>query len=201
LSVKVVRAAPRDHDAIVRVLVRAFDADPIANYLLRRDGGRARGFELCFSAFLKHATMPHGETWIADGGTGAALWTPPGRWNVGIRSALAMGPSLLRAVGWSRAAPMAIAANRVQSKHPARPPHFYLFAIGVEPGQQGRGIGAALLGAVLGRCDAERIPAYLEASSPDNRRLYERHGFRPTEEVTMAPDAPPMWLMWREPRA
>jgi ribosomal protein S18 acetylase RimI-like enzyme len=200
LSVTVVRARPQDHDAIVRVLVRAFDADPVANYLLRRDGGRTRGFELCFSAFLKHATMPHGETWIADGGAGAALWTPPGRWNVGIRRGLAMGPSLLRAVGWSRAARVAIAANRVQSKHPGLP-HFYLFAIGVDPERQGRGIGAALLGAVLGRCDMERVPAYLEASSPHNRRLYERYGFRATEEVKMAPDAPPMWLMWREPRA
>jgi ribosomal protein S18 acetylase RimI-like enzyme len=195
-----VRARPQDHDAIVRVLARAFDADPVANYLLRRDAGRARGFELCFGAFLKHATMPHGETWIADGGAGAALWTPPGRWNVGLGGALAMGPSLLRAVGWSRAVAMAAAAGRVQRKHPAAP-HYYLFAIGVDPDRQGHGIGAALLGAVLGRCDADRVPAYLEASTPDNRRLYERHGFRATEEVTMAPDAPPMWLMWREPRA
>jgi hypothetical protein len=43
------------------------------------------------------------------------------------------------------------------------------------------------------------VPAYLEASTPGNRRLYERHGFRATEEVMMAPDAPPMWLMWRDP--
>jgi ribosomal protein S18 acetylase RimI-like enzyme len=199
LSVTVVRARPQDRDAIVRVLVRAFDADPVANYLLRRDAARTRGFELCFGAFLKHATMPYGETWIADGGAGAALWTPPGHWDVGLRSALAMGPSLLRAVGWSRAVRMAIAANRVQRKHP-RPPHFYLFAIGVDPERQGRGIGGALLGAVLERCDAQRVPAYLEASTPDNRRLYERYGFRPTDEVRMAPDAPPMWLMWREPR-
>ena len=179
--------------------MRAFDADPVATYLLRSDAGRTRGFELCFGAFLRHATMPHGETWIAEGGMGAALWTPPGRWDVGLRSALAMGPSLLRAVGLSRAVRVAAAANRVQRKHPVAP-HFYLFAIGVDPDHQGRGIGGALLAAVLGRCDAEKIPAYLEASTPDNRRLYERHGFRATEEVTMAPDAPPMWLMWRDPR-
>jgi len=142
--------------------------------------------------------MPHGETWIAEEGAGAALWTPPGRWDVGLRKALAMGPSLLCAVGWSRAARVAAAANRVQIKHPLAP-HFYLFAIGVDPDRQRRGIGAALLRAVLGRCDTDRVPAYLEASTPENRRLYERHGFRATEEVSMAPDAPPVWLMWREP--
>jgi ribosomal protein S18 acetylase RimI-like enzyme len=198
LAPNVVRARPQDHDAIVRVLVRAFDADPVANYLLRHDAHRVHAFELCFGAFLRHVTMPHGETWIADGGAGAALWTPPGRWDVGLRKTLAMGPSLLRSVGLSRARTMGAAANRVQRKHPSTP-HFYLFAIGVDPDRQGRGIGGALLGAVLRRCDAERVPAYLEASTPNNRRLYERHGFRATEEVTMAPDAPPVWLMWREP--
>ncbi len=197
---QVVRARPQDHEAIVRVLVRAFDADPVANYLLRRDVHRGRAFELCFSAFLRHVTMPHGETWMAHGGAGAALWTPPGCWDVGLGRSIAMGSALLRAVGWSRAARMGAAANRVQRKHPARP-HFYLFAIGVDPDHQRRGIGAALLQSVLGRCDAGRVPAYLEASTPDNRRLYERHGFRTTEEVTMAEDAPPMWLMWREPSA
>ncbi len=200
MSPHVVRAEPRDHDAIVRVLVRAFDADPVVNYLLRRDAHRGRAFALCFAAFLKHVTMPHGETWIADNGAGAALWTPPGRSNVSMRTILAMGPSLLRAVGLSRARSMGAAANRVQRKHP-HTPHFYLFAIGVDPDQQGRGIGGALLQTVLRRCDAERMPAYLEASTPNNRRLYERHGFRATGEVMMAPDAPPVWLMWRDPNA
>jgi ribosomal protein S18 acetylase RimI-like enzyme len=194
----VVRATPQDHDAIVRVLVRAFDADPVASYLLRSDAHRTRAFELCFAAFLKHVTMPHGETWIADGGGGAALWTPPNRWNVSLLTILAMGPALLRAVGLSRVRRIGAAANRVQRMHPSTP-HFYLFAIGVDPDRQGRGIGGALLEAVLRRCDAEQVPAYLEASTPNNRRLYERHGFRATDEVSMAPDAPPVWLMWRDP--
>jgi len=52
---------------------------------------------------------------------------------------------------------------------------------------------------VLTRCDAEKACAYLEASTPNNARLYARHGFKVTAEHRMAPDAPPMWLMWREP--
>jgi len=43
------------------------------------------------------------------------------------------------------------------------------------------------------------VPAYLEATSPRNRALYERHGFKVTEEFTLGPGSPPLWRMWRPP--
>jgi ribosomal protein S18 acetylase RimI-like enzyme len=193
------RVRPEDRAAVVRVLARAFDADPVANYLLRQDRHRARAFELCFGAFFQHMAMPHGECWMAEDGMGAALWTPPGCWDMGLASALAMAPALIRAAGITRAPRVGLLANRVQRLHP-EPPHFYLFAIGVDPDAQGRGIGSALLREVLTRCDARKTPAYLEASRPENARLYQRHGFQPTQQVRMADDAPPMWLMWRDPQ-
>jgi len=54
---------------------------------------------------------------------------------------------------------------------------------------------------VLSRCDRERRPAYLEASSTRSRDLYARHGFAVEEEIRLPGDGPPMWRMWREPRS
>jgi len=51
---------------------------------------------------------------------------------------------------------------------------------------------------VLDRCDREGRPAYLEATNEGNQRLYLRHGFEVTAEITL-PDGPTMWPMWREP--
>jgi ribosomal protein S18 acetylase RimI-like enzyme len=193
------RATADDHDAVARVLARAFDRDPVANYMLRHEG-----LERAFGTFFRHAVLPHREAWLAsadgaDGVDGVALWTPPGKWSTSSLRLLAMGPALLAAVGAKRALARALAAQRVQDRHPKKP-HWYLFTIGVDPDKQGRGVGSALLRGVLERCDAERSPAYLEASTESNARLYERHGFAVTEEMRMAPDAPPIWLMWREPR-
>ena len=57
-------------------------------------------------------------------------------------------------------------------------PCWYLPFMGVDPAYQGQGIGSALVAVVLAKADRDGEPAYLEASSPENRRLYERHGFQ-----------------------
>jgi GNAT superfamily N-acetyltransferase len=53
--------------------------------------------------------------------------------------------------------------------HP-REPHWYLPLIGTDPGQQSKGYGSALLSYALAICDQEKMPAYLEATSPRNVR-------------------------------
>jgi GNAT superfamily N-acetyltransferase len=84
-----------------------------------------------------------------------------------------------------------------ERRHP-RQRHYYLPYIGVRPAAQGRGLGTALLQPVLERCDRERLPAYLEASSPDNARLYRRLGFTTLETIRPL-GSPPIELMIRNP--
>ena len=72
--------------------------------------------------------------------------------------------------------------------------------LGTEPDLQGRGIGSQLLAPILARCDQERMPAYLESSKEKNLPLYERNGFKVTEEFTIPDGGPKLWLMWRDPR-
>ena len=82
--------------------------------------------------------------------------------------------------------------------HPTEP-HWYLPLIGVDLTMQSRGHGSALLRHALERCDRDRLPAYLEATSPLNKPLYERHGFEDLG-VIQEGSSPPMWPMRREPR-
>ncbi|WP_199435287.1 hypothetical protein [Qaidamihabitans albus] len=42
-----------------------------------------------------------------------------------------------------------------------------------------------------------RLPAYLEASSPRDRRLYERVGFTDLGDPIEPPDGPRLQPMWR----
>jgi GNAT superfamily N-acetyltransferase len=97
-----------------------------------------------------------------------------------------------------RELPKASRAMNVLAKIHPKEPHWYLMAVGVVPEAQGRGRGAALLRPVLERCDAERTPAYLEASTADNARLYERLGFESWDEVEALPGVR-VRPMWRPP--
>jgi len=60
--------------------------------------------------------------------------------------------------------------------HPPEP-HWYLGTLGVEPRQQGRGIGGALLADWLAEVDREPSCAYLETDRPESVAFYERAGF------------------------
>jgi ribosomal protein S18 acetylase RimI-like enzyme len=82
--------------------------------------------------------------------------------------------------------------------HPTEP-HWYLPLIGVDVIKRGRGYGSALLRHALERCDRDHLPAYLDATSPLSKPLYERYGFEELG-VIQAGSSPPMWPMQRRPR-
>jgi GNAT superfamily N-acetyltransferase len=68
-----------------------------------------------------------------------------------------------------------------------------------DPAHQGKGIGSALLSVVLKVRDSQKVSAYLEATSPRNVPLYERHGFEAVGSIQVA-DSPKIIAMLRKPR-
>jgi predicted N-acetyltransferase YhbS len=85
------------------------------------------------------------------------------------------------------------------AKHHPTDDHDYLAFVAVTPGMQGQGLGSALLQAHLQELDRTGQSAFLEASSADNRRLYERLGFDAAPARHLPDDGPPYWTCWRPP--
>jgi ribosomal protein S18 acetylase RimI-like enzyme len=193
-----VRHAGRgDRDALAAVLARAFHDDPVMSWFFPDIDRRAARNRRFFTMRLRQL-LPHGETYTVDGELGAALWATPERWRLGAIESARMGLALLPALG-RRAALVARGVEMIEHAHP-RTPHYYLAVLGTDPMAQGRGVGSALLRPVLEACDRDEVPAFLESSKGRNIDFYARHGFRVVEEVRM-PDGPPVWPMWRDPRA
>ena len=82
--------------------------------------------------------------------------------------------------------------------HPSEP-HWYLPLIGVDPAQQNKGYGSALMRHALIPCDRDNKLAYLESSNAQNITLYERHGFELMGTIEVGA-APPVFPMLRQPR-
>ena len=81
--------------------------------------------------------------------------------------------------------------------HPQEP-HWYLPLIAVDPVRQGQRLGDQLMVHALARCDADRLPAYLESSNPRNLSFYERHGFNALGKI-QAGSSPTIVPMLRRP--
>ena len=124
---------------------------------------------------------------------GVALWIAPGA----EPDEAALVAAVERSIPEQRQAEVFAVFEAMGDVHP-REPHWYLPMIGVRPDRQGRGLGSAMLWPVLARCDAEGIPAYLEATTQRNRDLYARHGFRQTATIEVA-GCPTLYAMLRQP--
>jgi GNAT superfamily N-acetyltransferase len=83
--------------------------------------------------------------------------------------------------------------------HPTGLLHHHLAILAVRPDQQGKGIGTALLAARHQVLDVAQLPAYLEASSPETRQVYLRHGYTDHGPPITLPDGPAMYPMLRHP--
>jgi GNAT superfamily N-acetyltransferase len=191
------KATPDEAETLAATLARAFYDDPAMRWAIADDERRDEILERSFGLYLRKLWFRQDECYTTGNSAGAIVWELPGQWKAGILDQLRLLPSMARING--RLLPRVLRAlAALEANHPAEP-HYYLPFVGVEPPWQGRGLGTALMRPVLDRCDGENVPAYLEASSPRNRVLYERHGFEVTEEFSLGPGSPPLWRMWRAP--
>jgi GNAT superfamily N-acetyltransferase len=190
------KAGPADAAEVSLALAQAFHADPLFSWLVPDDSIRAEANRRAFELFIEEIA-PHDDVWTTqDGITGAALWVPSGQPPVAEERAEGFITQMLSITG---ADPDRLGATfALLDEHHPTEPHEYLWFVGVVPQAQGRGIGSSLISPVLQRADRTGVPAYLEATSPRNRALYEQHGFRASAPISVA-GGPPLWPMWRKP--
>ncbi len=193
-------AEARDVPKLVETLSQAFDGDPVLSWVMRDDDKRPEALRRLFT-YILNESIPHGEVTATEELDACAIWVPPGVWAEppGPLASLLTLPETLRWTGLRRLRRFSDMDAAEYAKRP-REPHFYLAVLGVHPSRQGMGLGSALLGHTLSRLDEAGMPAYLENSNPDNTPLYERHGFRMFDEISLRGGGPTEWCMWREPR-
>lgn len=123
---------------------------------------------------------------------GVAVWYPPGGRTATL---LAWLPQVPRA--WRLLPGPALRGLRLQEaisrERSARPEASYLRLLAVEPGSQGRGLGAALIERVAAEAFGD---VYLETAAEANIEYYRRRGFAELKRVD-SPGLPPFWAMLR----
>ncbi len=181
-------ATAADEASIINVLVRANREDPAARWVWPD----SHQFLMHFPSFVRAfggKAFEHGSAYYVDGYIGAALWLPP---NVhpDENSLVAL---LQRTVSEQIQRDVFGVFEQMGRYHPNEP-HWYLPLMGVDPSQQGKGFGSALLQHILIQFDRDNKLAYLESSNPRNISLYKRYGFEllGTIQTGTSPSIAPM---------
>ncbi|MFF5495409.1 GNAT family N-acetyltransferase [Streptomyces aquilus] len=200
MGVAIRAAEESDRDLVVRLLDTAFQDDPVSRWIFPEDEYRRTTHHKLMAAFTD-IVLADGRVDLTEDGTACALWLPmPAEEHGEDGGDGDDGPAQMRASIDPANERIELVARLTEGVHPVGRAHEYLWMIGVSPDHQGEGLGTALIGSVLDRCDREGLPAYLEASSARSRGLYERLGFTLLDRPLALPDGPQMWPMWREPR-
>ncbi len=76
--------------------------------------------------------------------------------------------------------------------------YLYILIVGVRPELHGNGFGSKLIGSVIEKSEAEKIPVYLETETAENVKMYEHFGFKTLQEITLPLIDVPMWEMLRD---
>jgi ribosomal protein S18 acetylase RimI-like enzyme len=181
---------------IAHALMRAFEDDPLVTWMLPLDDFERRG-TLLFDSLIR-ASIVHESIYTTDDGVCTAVWAPPKTWAFSEEQMATMAGPFAEAAG-ERVDRALGAFIEIAEVHPSEP-HWYLGCLGTHPDWQRRGTASAVLAPVLGHCDADGLPAYLETQRESNVPFYRRHGFEVIGTKQLSNGGPNMWLMWREVR-
>jgi GNAT superfamily N-acetyltransferase len=190
------RAVESDIPGVAMSLARAFADDPVTQWMVpsaQRHRRLVRMFSLIVGLQLRFD-----ETYTTADNVGAAVWDPPNSWRLDTEAMTAFANNVNRIFGTKLSRALDV-LTILEENHPEDPPHWYLGILGTHPDWQSRGIGAALLGPILTRADAEGLPIFLESSKDRNIPYYRRFGFEVSGELTVPNGGPHLWPMWRDP--
>jgi GNAT superfamily N-acetyltransferase len=184
-------AGPPDVDAVASRVAEAVHPTAVAAWLIADPSRRSHVLREVIRMHVEQAQSA-GWIWIVGDADGVAGWLPGG---------LAPPPGYdrrLAAAAASYAPRFRIldAARRLR-----RPPetHQYLGFLAVAAARRGRGIGSALLTWQHRVLDRGGMPAHVDATGVESRRMYLRNGYRDHGPPIDLPDGPRLWPMRREP--
>ena len=187
--------------AAADMLARAFRDDPFFTFMDPDPASRERNVRWYLGATAKACIAIGGAYVTGEQVSGVALWLPKGReFDDDVMQASGLSDRA-QVFGPDTEARYGILGQAFGEAHQqiAPEPHHYLTILGVDPEQQGQGIGGALLRPFLAEADRDGVVCYVETTRSRNVPFYERHGFVVADARNV--EGVPFWTFRREPKS
>ena len=178
-----IRAEYKNRSRIVDILVSSFDDNKSVNYIIPLDKKRKQrmkrlmeySFDVCYLS---------GKVLLSDDKKGCALVMLPDNKKANVRSIWLDLKLIVTCIGLSNIKKAFLRETRIKRLHPKKP-LYYLWFIGVDPAQQGRGTGTKLLNEIISESEAEKRAICLETSTLKNLPWYQQSGFTIYNELDL----------------
>jgi ribosomal protein S18 acetylase RimI-like enzyme len=198
----VVRMTDEDPDAAAPLLVRAFDRDPLFDWIEPRSGPRAAFIQAFMRALAWRSHLFAEAFRTAPGLSGVSLWKGPDLARLSeeqeARCGLDRVDRLLDADARARFASAAAVEDALEEHVPL--PRWDLGVLGVDPSAQARGWGGRLMQPIFARADADGLAVSLETMREANVAYYRRHGFEVAATLALPGGGPTCWVLRRPPQ-
>lgn len=188
-----------DLETAVSIQSRAFQNDPLWQYLYPELDKRNRYLPLFYRAFLRAAIQQQQAVGVAEPLAGIAVWSRPQQ---SFDFSQFLNRSSLRlffspfALAFIRAGKIFGRFETMQKQY-APTPHYYLNTISVLPEAQGQGLASQLIRPFLPLADDQSVGVYTETMTPANVALYEHFGFHCMEEYQVPGTTLRQWAFYR----
>lgn len=173
------QATLEDKEIVIDILVNSFQDNKSVNYIIKQDKKRLfrirKLMEYSFDVCLLF-----GSIFLSDDKKGCALVLFPHRKKTSLKAIILDAKLVFYCCGIMNVSKALKRESKIKAFHPKHS-FKHLWFIGVQPGEQNKGIGSAILKHVI----EDHSPVYLETSTLKNLPWYKKFGFEIYSEMNL----------------
>jgi ribosomal protein S18 acetylase RimI-like enzyme len=196
---EIIPLLPAQRESSVSTLTAAFSDDVMWRAILPDESERQRVMPMMWRGVIAYCQQ-YGIVSTTPDMQGIAAWTKPRHAHPTLWKQLRTGFLLPRSVMLmskpSRERFLGV-MKQIEALHRQLMPrpHWYLWALGVDPAHQRQGMGGDLLQPGVARAQADGAPCYLETETEGNVTFYRKQGFDVLHEAEIVEGGFRLWFM------
>lgn len=168
---------------VVKILTSSFRSNKSVNYIIKQDGKREQrlrslmeySFDVCYL---------FGNIFLSEDKKGCALMVLPDKKKTNLTTILLDLKLIFYCTGFANVKKAIKREAKIKELQP-KEPIYHLWFIGVDPAEQNKGIGSALLAELIKDGTSMQRTICLETSTLKNIPWYEKFGFKIYNELDL----------------
>ncbi len=171
----IIDAQRKDKTRVIEILSKSFQNDPQINYILGSNVNHNKKMKRLM-AYSFEFGLANGKVEISEDKNSVAIWKSSNSKKMTINL---FYESILFffAFGWSGIKRISAMEKKIAAFYPDKTIFNYLWILGTNPNEQGKGYGTAILSKAINNFEQNKVPIYLETSTDSNLYYYQRKRF------------------------